>query len=56
MPTRPSGDVDSNIKLSQDWGEAVLLALVVSGLKDKPEAVRDLLQKTNLGKLKALLP
>ncbi|MHB8772436.1 MAG: hypothetical protein ACYC7J_15685 [Syntrophales bacterium] len=32
------------------------LALVVSGPKDKPEAVRNLLQKTNLGKLKALLP
>ena len=32
------------------------LALVVSGPKDKPEAVRNLLQKTDLGKLKAMLP
>ena len=32
------------------------LALVVSGPKDKPEAVRNLLQKTDLGKLKVLLP
>ena len=32
------------------------LALVVSGPKDKPEAIRNLLQKTDLGKLKAMLP
>ena len=32
------------------------LALVVSGPKDKPEAARNLLQKTDLGKLKAMLP
>jgi hypothetical protein len=32
------------------------LALIVSGPKDKPEAVRNLLQKTDLAKLKALLP
>lgn len=32
------------------------LALVVSGPKDKPEDVRDLLLKVDLGKLKAVLP
>jgi hypothetical protein len=32
------------------------LALIVSGAKNKPEAVRELLQKTNLGLLKGMLP